>query len=160
MRVTFDSNVYRQIVSPSKFPGDAQSVDFALIHDSLEDGLIQGFLCETIVTLESVRRDDRSDYFSAAKLKVVFTEEESDDGSLKLTAAAGPNSQGHPGMPPKFGEWVNDALMLGFRLIRAPRVDVRRPSEVSDAWFAPEPHDLGTLNRVERFGKTNSGNRA
>ena len=153
MRVTFDSNVYRRIVSPEKFPRDTRSADLTLIHESLKDGLMQGFLCESIVTLEGVRRADRGDYFSAVKLKVVFTEGESDDGSLRLTAAAGPHSQGHPGMPPKFGKWVNDALILGLRLMRAPRVSMRRPSEVSHAWFAPEPHGSGSLNRVKRFGE-------
>ena len=152
MRVTFDSNVYRPIVCPAKFPRDRRQADLLLIHESLKDGFLEGFLCESIVALEGVRGVDRGDYFSAATLKYVFTERESDDGSLKLTAAVGPPNQGHPGMPSKFGGWVQDALNLGLKLMRAPRVGMSRPAEVSDAWFAPGPHEPDSLNRAQRFG--------
>ena len=76
-----------------------------------------------------------------------------EDGSLMLRAAAGPQGDGHPGIPPKFGDSVNDALKLGLRLMRAPRVGMARPAEVLDAWYAPEPPGLGMHDRVSRFGE-------
>ena len=63
MRVTFDSNVYRRVVAPAKFPQDSHRADILLIHKSLQEGFLQGFLCESIVTLEAVRRAYRGDYF-------------------------------------------------------------------------------------------------
>ena len=138
MRVTFDSNVYRGVVDPSRFPNDPLHQHFDTIHRAVKRGSVMGLLCETITTLEGIRRDDRADYFSAVRSKVEFTEEEQDDGSIRLGFSIGPDDSTHPGLPATFGQWLQDAVAIGMRFMRAPRIGLPR-NPTPDSAYLPRP---------------------
>ena len=80
MRVTFDSNVYRLVVDPSKDPDHRFHKDLQVIHNAVQRGIVVGLLSETIATLEGVLRRDRADYLSSVVAKDTSTEYELDDG--------------------------------------------------------------------------------
>ena len=48
LRVTFDSNTYRQAVDPRRSRRDASTAELRRIHAALKDGRIRGYLSETL----------------------------------------------------------------------------------------------------------------
>ena len=151
MRVTFDSNVYRPVVDPSRFPNDPLGQHFEAIHRAVKRGSVIGLLCETITTLEGIRRDDRADYFSAARPNVEFTEQEQGDGSIRLGISIGPDDSMHPGLPATFGQWLQDAVAIGMRLMRAPRIGLAR-SPTPESAYSPRP-DAESLERYHSMAR-------
>jgi hypothetical protein len=53
LRVTFDSNAYRQAVNPCS-ARDASPFDLQKINDAVKTGRVRGYLSETLVTLEGI----------------------------------------------------------------------------------------------------------
>jgi hypothetical protein len=60
MRVTFDTNTFDKVSRPSIYAKDADHAHMIEIHEALKRGEIQGFICDTALTLEGIRTDDRS----------------------------------------------------------------------------------------------------
>ena len=147
MRVTFDSNVYRGVVAPSQFPNNPLYRHFETIHRAVMGGSIVGLLCETMATLEAIRRDERADYFSSVRPKVTVAEEEQTDGSIRLAFSIGPNDNTHPGLPSTFGQWLQDAVAVGMRFMRAPRIGLPR-TPIPDSAFLSRPLD-DSLDRYQ-----------
>ena len=152
MRVTFDSNVYRPVVDPSKFPNDPLRPHFEAIHRAVKRGTVIGLLCETISTLEGIRRDDRAGYFSGVRSKVNFTEEEQGDGSVRLGISIGPDDSTHPGFPATFEQWLQDAVGIGMRFMRAPRIGLPRYPTPESAYIA-RPNAEESLDRYHSMAR-------
>ncbi len=70
LRVTFDSNTYRQAVDPSRSRRDASAAELGVIHKALKDGRIRGYLSETLITLEGIENAQRGIYFSNVRPKI------------------------------------------------------------------------------------------
>ena len=64
IRVTFDSNVWEKGVFPDKFPVDPNHIFLPKIKEALQKGRLQGFICETVGTLEAIKRKERANYFA------------------------------------------------------------------------------------------------
>lgn len=153
MRVTFDSNVYRRVVAPESFPNDPLNTQLDRIHQHLKGKHIQGLLSETVASLEGVVRSNRCSYFSSLKPKVEFTESETPDGSISLQVRAGPDNSQHPGLPEVLENWLNNALALGFKFMRAPRIGAPRPNFLASEHYFVEHNDMEQKARQERFSE-------
>lgn len=55
MKITFDSNIWRKVASPDKFPKEPSINDIRLIKEAIDKEEIIPFLCETIFTLEAIQ---------------------------------------------------------------------------------------------------------
>ena len=153
MRVTFDSNVYRRVVAPDTFPNDPMKSQVEQIHQHLKDKHIQGLLSETVATLEGVTRSNRCSYFSSLRLKIEFNEIENPDGTILLETRAGPDNSQHPGLPEVLENWLNDALGLGFKFMRAPRIGTPRPNFLAPEHYFPEETEDHQRRRQARFSE-------
>ena len=151
MRVTFDSNVYRLVVDPSKDPDHRFHKDLQVIHNAVQRGIVVGLLSETIATLEGVLRRDRADYLSSVVAKDTSTEYELDDGSIRLGFSSGPDHTQHPGLPAVFDGWLKDAAAFGMRFMRAPRINMPRPP-IPESQYIPRP-DNASLDRFFELGR-------
>ena len=69
-----------------------------------------------------------------------FTEEEQGDGSIRLGISIGPDHSQHPGLPAVLDGWLQSAMAMGFRFMRAPRIGMPRPP-VPEADYFPRPND-------------------
>jgi hypothetical protein len=67
VRVTFDSNAWQKVVVPNLARKTSLSDAFADIHEALRTKSIHGFVCETVGTLEAIKRPTRKAYFSSIK---------------------------------------------------------------------------------------------
>jgi hypothetical protein len=70
LRVTFDSNVWQMVVMPSLASKTSLYADFVTIYEALRAGQIQGFISETVGTLEAIRNVGRKAYFTSIKPRV------------------------------------------------------------------------------------------
>ena len=126
--VTFDSNVWRPVSSPNRFPKDRDFVSFEIIHKALQTGKIGGRLSETVFTLEAIECGARKSFFE----------------NYPRTA--------HPGNNPYLSSHWADALALGFRLMRCPRVQNVKNLDLNDEWF-DSTSTVDSLTRASRFGE-------
>lgn len=148
MLTTFDSNVWRAAADPSRFPNNSEHAAFVSIHSALKTSRLQGVLCETVFTLEGIARADRKNFLMAYRPKVKSTEEELPDGTIKLGLSLGPEVSAHPGNNSYLNSHLQDALAVGFKLMRCPRVAGIQNNDLRDEWF------LSTSNEyANKFGE-------
>lgn len=122
MKITFDSNVWRIISSPEKFPNETSIEAFKKIRKAIDENKITAFLCETVFTLEAIKKKDRKDFFSDYKSKINSSVSENDNGELKLSFSIGPDKTAHPGNNSYLESHLNDAIEIGFQIINLPRI--------------------------------------
>jgi hypothetical protein len=67
LTVTFDTNTLASVVSPSTAQR-ATGASGATIRAAIQAGLIQGFFCETLVTIEGISSKDRKDILGKTRL--------------------------------------------------------------------------------------------
>jgi hypothetical protein len=152
MRVTFDSNVWQKVVKPSLARGTSFYDDFTTVHEALRAKQIQGFICETVGTLEAVRRAGRKAYFSSIK-PIVEVKTDDRAGQALLTINVGTNHNQHPGLASVLRERLELAFVLGMRLMRAPRIGIPVPASFLDlSVFADEVDVPTSAARDNRWG--------
>jgi len=122
MTITFDSNVWRIISSPEKFPNEPSIDAFQAIRKAIENKEVIPFLCETIFTLEAIKRKDRKEFISDYKANINSTIEEGDNGRLMSSFSMEPNKAAHPGNNSYLEAHLNDAIKIGFQIIKLPRI--------------------------------------
>lgn len=60
MKVTFDTNTFDKASRPEVYRKDPVYETALTVHEALIRGAMRGYICETALTLEGIRRDDRS----------------------------------------------------------------------------------------------------
>jgi hypothetical protein len=120
LRVTFDSNVWQMAIMPSLASKTELFADFVTIHDGLKAKQIQGFISETVGTLEAIRNVGRKAYFTSIKPKVNVQVINATSGQALLKIEFGTTHDQHPGLHRVLEERLGLAIALGMRLMRAP----------------------------------------
>lgn len=150
--VTFDSNVWRPVSDPSRFPNDPMYDSFKKIHDALRNGQIEGRISESIFTLEGIARKDRKKILVSYKPKIGRTEEVLPDVRINLGFRIGPDSAAHPGNNSFLSSHLEDALDVGFRLMHCHRVAGVTNSDIRAEWYA-SISPLETSDIANKFGE-------
>lgn len=146
--VTFDSNVWRLVVSPDCFPKELSKADFDALRKALRDGTIAGALAETVFTLEAIQNADRRSFFAQYRPKVNVDLKEGSGREIKAVVSIGPDPKAHPGNNPYLSTHLHDALSFGFKLLRCPRFAVPKNPCLSDQCYM----EL-TAGIADRFGQ-------
>lgn len=120
-RVTFDSNVWRKVASPSRFPKDPGIGIYQKINSACISGAITGFISETSFTLEQIKREDRLEWIKSAG-KVSVTESVVAGGITKLHFSIGPNNAVVPVAVQMVKDHLEDAFSIGVRVLRSKRI--------------------------------------
>ncbi|TYT74052.1 hypothetical protein [Desulfobotulus mexicanus] len=121
MKITFDSNVWRIIASPDTFPNESSIESFKQIRKAIDENRSTPFLCETVFTLEAIKRKDRKEFFSEYKPKVNISEQDQGEG-INVSFSIGPDKSAHPGNNSYLEKHLNDAIAIGFQIIKLPRI--------------------------------------
>lgn len=154
MRVTFDSNVWQSVAKPSLSRKTKLFEAFKSVHEALLARQIHGFICETVGTLEAVKRLGRQEYFASVKPVVEISESVLPAGQISLAIKVGANHNQHPGLPAVLRERLELTFALGIRLMRAPRIAMPVPSQFLDLSFFAEELDVPTsAARYNRWGE-------
>jgi len=150
--VTFDSNVWQMVVLPSLASKTSLYDAFTTVNEALRMKQIQGFICETVGTLEAVRRAGRKAYFTSIK-PIVEVKADVQGGQALLTINIGTNHDQHPGLPNVLRERLELAFALGMRLMRAPHIGIPVPASFLDlSVFADEVDVPTSAARDNRWG--------
>ncbi len=121
IKVTFDSNVWRRVASPTKFSGDPDIGSYTKIHDACKSGEITGYVSETTLTLEQVKRTERLQWLTSPPTQTA-TEEPTPDGGIHLINGIGPNTSVKPAAVQMVKDHLADAYNLGIRFLRSKRI--------------------------------------
>lgn len=149
--VTFDSNVWRPVGDPARFPNDSMHASFTKINGALRSGQIEGRVSETVFTLEGIARADRKNLLSGYKPKIGITEEVLPDGTIHFGFSIGPDLTAHPGNNSYLSSHLNDALALGFKLMRCHRVAGFINPDIKAEWYAQT--SIPTTEVANKFGE-------
>jgi hypothetical protein len=134
--VTFDSNVWRPIVSPARFPNEPLLPVFQAIRAAIQGGRVKPFLAETVFTLEAVPKKNRRQFFGSYRLEVNSSSETTKDGRINVKMTLSPPKGLHARNDPVRAAHLTDAVSLGFRLLRIPRIGGLQNPDLQPDWFA------------------------
>jgi hypothetical protein len=148
---TFDSNVWRPIATPSRFPNEASLATYERLRALVAGAKLDAFLSETVFTLEQIKKGDRKSFLSTYRPSVRVVESEK-DGAIKLSFSIGPPAKAHRGNPPVVEQHLQDALAIGMLLLRAPRIAGVGNPDIADTYFVQQDSATAT-GRQERFGE-------
>ena len=122
MKITFDTNVWQQIVSPEKYFGDPLYNDYKKINEEIKRKRIVPFISATVFTLEAINKKDRLAFLQKDKNKIQFNPIETHDSSVKMNIVIGSKPGIHPGNNNFVKEYLDAALILGFNILRLSRI--------------------------------------
>lgn len=149
VRVTFDSNAWQQIVRPDKYSKDPRNSDFHSIQQAIVNGEVAGFIVETVATLEGIKRADRASYLAGARPALNVTESE-EGGRIKISFQIAPKPSHHPGLAPILDDRLREALVLGFRFLKVPRIGQPSPAIAQDKANFPSESSSEMSDRQNR----------
>ena len=152
MNVTFDSNVYRPLVSPATFQNDPDSAHFNVIRQAIKDKKLCGFLGEPVFTFEAIKKLDRKAFFGTYKGDVSISQELTSANKAKLSITIGPSKTHTASNNPYLERHLNDALSLNFKILRVPRIGGLKNVDNKDEYFADDIA-FPAAQRQERCGE-------
>lgn len=134
VKVVFDSNTWRKVASPSKFQKDADAPLYQKIHDACGSARISGLLSETTFTLEQIKRDERLDWIKSGS-QITITETAGMPGAIGIRIALSPSASIKPANVGVVRDHLNDALAIGFQILRSKRIAGPRSPILTDSMF-------------------------
>lgn len=152
MRVTFDTNVLDRVVRPARFPKDPRRSEYLKIHEALKSRQIEGFFCETLVTLEGIQNKDRGAVFGSTTTRQQRSEH-ADAASGKHTININLIVEQPKRQPlhPEAAARAQAALDIGMRVISAPRIGNTRICDPDQTIYVLEPDAALVAARLDKF---------
>ncbi|MEI7594137.1 MAG: hypothetical protein WCK02_00195 [Bacteroidota bacterium] len=145
MKIIFDSNVWRIICIPSDFPNDHCIGDFIKIRQAIVDKIIDPYISETVFTIEAIKRVDRQEYFGSSKAKIKMTENANNNN---LSIEIGPDEGISFDENPTLKKYFDEAVKLGFKITRLPRIGGIVNNEVEPFRFQQAGKDLEDYHKI------------
>jgi hypothetical protein len=72
-------------------------------------------------------------------------------GVIKVSYTIKPDPSAHPGLPPILVDCIKGALVLGFRILRCPRIALPSAPELQKDWYVVDTDETEQGNRQQRF---------
>ncbi|MCG7531777.1 hypothetical protein MHM98_10525 [Psychrobium sp. MM17-31] len=129
MRVTFDSNVWEKVVSNEYI----ESKDLSLIRQSIEQRVIEPYICEVALSLESIMKKERLNHASNRQLKIEVVSSEWRDNKYKGVIGIGPDNDTHPGIPLILKHKLELAKDLGFKVLPMTNIGTARAKDINES---------------------------
>jgi Protein of unknown function (DUF2934) len=155
LRVTFDSNAYRQVIDPA-LDRDASTLELQKINRSLKVGGVRGYLSDTIVTLESIKNKDRTAVLAGTNLTFQSQPGKHTAPSvISIDMTIGMRQSRKP-LHPTTLKWIEAAKALGMRFMRTGSRWFSGAGHVrddDDTTYEPEESILALAQRMEKVNK-------
>jgi hypothetical protein len=135
IKVTFDSNVWEPlVVEPSQYPA---------LREKILSGAISPYMTEISVSLESIQKSKRQEFFRSYMPSTGWTPESvGPGGEIHAKFTFGPNTASHPGLHTNLSNKLLKAQELGFKVIRMTNWGTVRSPEIPKAMLlSVESHD-------------------
>jgi hypothetical protein len=150
IRVTFDSNVWRNIASPNQFPKDQLFQTYQKINEFIQKKKMLPCLAETVFTLEAVKKTNRRAFLESYEPEITTSAQETGDGQIKISMVIKPKANVHPGNNPYLSAHLQDALQIGFKLLHQPRLARVKNPDILEEWFLVD-NDIPIEERQKKF---------
>lgn len=147
MKVTFDTNTFDKAVRPALYAKDPHNALFVKIHEAIKSGQVEGFICDTMITLEGIKVDDRASVFGSTSLNTTRRSDEK-GSTIQLTLRMD-QSLRQP-VHPKQAERFAAAVDFGIKLLGAPRIGMPRVELPDGDPYAVET-EAALAARIDRF---------
>lgn len=122
LRVTFDSNVWEDVVCPARCDHDKIRQTQAIrVRNAIEARKLTGLFCEAWATLEGVTKQDRPDFHADQSIKPQLGEAVLPDGTSGPAVFMGPDQSHRPPLESCAAKRLDEAISLGLRLLMVPR---------------------------------------
>jgi hypothetical protein len=148
MKVTFDTNTFDKAARPHVYAKAPDHGSFVKIHEALKVGHLAGFLCDTIVTLEGIKVDDRAEVFGSTTLAANMVQENPETIHINLRTEQPLRAPVHP----KQAERFSAALAMGMKFLGTPRVGMPRVEVLNVNPYVEESEEQ-LIKRLDRFFK-------
>ena len=125
MNVTFDTNVWRRLVNEEEH-------HLVEIKNRILDGKIQAYICKIALSLESIQKKKRAEFFENYKPKWTVENLPPENGMLGMRVSIAPNTELHPGLHSKLKADLLKARDLGFRVLGMTNLATIRTEEIPD----------------------------
>ncbi len=151
--VTFDSNVLNLITIGDPKADHRDAAAGAIIKQALQMNRLQGFVCETVATLEGIRKHDRVPVFASTQIVTRQTTKlcpESTSGYARLITTA-PEQPARQLIDVRQLDRLDHILALGFRFLAStPRVGMVRIADPGGSLYARDAEFTGLEARMEK----------
>ncbi len=150
MRVTFDTNALNDVISPETSQrGASGTANGIKVRAAIEAGRVQGFFCETLVTLEGIQKRDRGHVLGSTRLHTQMTS--TDESTITINIGV---LQDRKPLDPEFTHKIEAAKALGLRALRAPaRMGWIRIKDEDGTFFAPDGSTMELLARMDKVNE-------
>lgn len=141
MKVMFDSNVWEKIALPEEHTDDPQYEALCKIHDAIEAGTIEAYISENIFTLENIQKKERKTKVGSMKAKTTVKNIIRDD-KVSVNITMGPNPADAVAIDdnPHLRKPTEEALRIGFRIVRLPRIGGLTNKDIEPLLYNVEPY--------------------
>jgi hypothetical protein len=147
IKVTFDTNAFDKAVRPDVYAKEPDHDHFVKVCRAIKDGRVAGYICETMITLEGIKVDDRAKVFGSSTLvSKIGVQDNSSAIHIDLKMEQPLRTELHP----KQAERFVAALDMGFKLLGAPRVGMPRVELPGSNPYAVET-DAELPERLDRY---------
>lgn len=131
MKITFDSNVWRGIVSLNTFSNNNNIHFYKEINKAIRNGKIEAYLSETVFTIEAIQKTNRKTFFgNYTPLKKYNIYEK--NNVVSFSSSIEPNIKKHPGNHYMVQDHYKNAINLGLKIINNPRIGTIKNPEIKD----------------------------
>lgn len=151
MHVTFDTNTLADVVSPltSQRPdGQANGIK---VRSALQAGSLQGYFCETMITLEGIKNADRSPVFGSTTTNTTFRRGVAQDGNDIHYIDMRVEQSARQPLDQRQADRFGSAFALGMKLLGAPRTAMVRVDDPDNTRYVAEPDEEKLGQKLERF---------
>ena len=128
MKITFDTNVWEPVVKEEK-------PHLIGIKNKILNGKIQAYICEITLSLESIQRTKRAEFFGNYEPSRAVEHLPPENGKLGMRMCIAPNTDLHPGLHTKLRAKFLEARDLGFWVLRMTNIGTVRTKEVPDDMY-------------------------
>ena len=122
MKITFDSNVWRIIATPGKFPNEPSMNEFWTIRKGIEEEAIDPYIAGTVFTIEAIKRKERKNVIGNKKAQIDTQVEVQENGALHMAFTIGPSKGLNFDTNPILKNHFDDAVQLGIKIVNLPRI--------------------------------------
>jgi len=150
LTVTFDTGVLADVVCPETSQPPTDPADAARVRAGIQSGKIQGVFCETLITVEGIRRVDRSAVFGSTVANARCQHETAPDGSgvtyidLRVEQAA------RLALDQQQADRFSAAFALGMKLVDVPRIAMAKVDNPDGNRYLTESDEAELIRRLER----------
>jgi hypothetical protein len=147
LTVTFDTNALNDLVWPKRSQlGSAGHMHATKVLAAIKAGSIQGYFCETLVTLEGIQRNDRAPVLGGTRLQSESTS--TDKNTIQISIGV---VQDRKPLDSEFSDMLRRAKSLELRALRAPaRIGWVRIRDEDGTFFAPDGPVIELLGRMDK----------